>query len=770
MNLKKTMTVMLCAALVAVNSSTLAASAAGSVYAKTTSDLNVRTGAGLNYDRITVIDENTKVTVIDRTNPDWLKVKLSNGTTGYCYADYLDITTDGYTTDYVNVRYGASTNYGVIKTVPKNTKVDILRFEGSSWAYIKLSDGTKGYMCTNYVTYSAPSSTTTSVTTASADMKLSVGTTRIAVGTSLTIKASNNQGSVTWKSSNTKAVKIDSSGKATAIAAGTAVITATDSKTKKSVQCTLNAVKTEFTKITLSETSKTLNVGQSFTLKATTNTKSTNVKFKSLNTAVATVDEKGKVTAVAKGTANIRAYDSTGIIVALCSITVNGKDTITLSASNITINAGSSKVITANKSNQSMQINWSSSDTSVACVRGGRISGLSAGTAVITASDSTGKIYAKCTVKVNGVSKGNLYISRNTFSTTVGKDFILKASNGVSWDTSDSYIATVSDSGIVHAHNSGKVAISYCDKYGHMAVCVLTVNAAEPVRAAYNSPNLAKVGQVVTLTAVTDKTVSDVYFKVNGNGISTSVKSTSKTEKNGRYIWTAQYKAPCEGHFTTSAYATRNGRESTCDDAFGNFYVSNTDSSVSYLGTHYVTDKDIAFIREKEGFVSSIRDDALAPGNMTVGYGCVIGEGKGFYNNMITEEANAMLIDRVNYEMGYVLNNFFYDYKLKCNQQQFDALVSFAYNLGAYWIYDDEYDFANEFKNFSSGSYAKDISYMDRNVIINNMTQFTKSGTRNYWGLLYRRIDELEIFFYNEYKNDGRQNKHNFKYPQKDYV
>ena len=114
----------------------------------------------------------------------------------------------------------------------------------------------------------------------------------------------------------------------------------------------------------------------------------------------------------------LRAYDSTGIIVALCSITVNGKDTITLSASNITINAGSSKVITANKSNQSMQINWSSSDTSVACVRGGRISGLSAGTAVITASDSTGKIYAKCTVKVNGVSKGNLYISRNTFSTT----------------------------------------------------------------------------------------------------------------------------------------------------------------------------------------------------------------------------------------------------------------------------------------------------------------------------------------------------------------
>lgn len=125
---RKIAAVLLCAAFVTASANALTVSAAGTVYAKTTADLNVRKGAGTNYSKITVLDENTKVTVIDRSNPDWLKVKLTDGTTGYCYADYLDITTDGYTTDYVNVRYGPSTGYGVIKTVPMNTKVDIIRF------------------------------------------------------------------------------------------------------------------------------------------------------------------------------------------------------------------------------------------------------------------------------------------------------------------------------------------------------------------------------------------------------------------------------------------------------------------------------------------------------------------------------------------------------------------------------------------------------------------------------------------------------------------
>ena len=773
MNFKKIFAVVSCAALVTASSSifSVTAFAAETVYAKTTADLHLRSGTGTNYSSITIIDENTKVTVIDRSNPNWLRIKLPDGTIGYSSADYLDIITDGYTTTAVNVRKGASTDYTVITTVPKNTKVDIIRYAGSSWAQVRLPDGTLGYMCTDYVTYTAPSSTQTSAAPA-LEMKLSVSSRKIAVGTTYTLKTSNNQGTVTWKSSDTKVAKVDSSGKVTAVAAGSVNITATDTKTNQTAKCTITVVKTEFTKITLSETSKTLTAGESFTLQATANNNSKNIKFKSSNTNAAKVDSNGKVTAVAAGSANITATDSTGVVTAVCKVTVKSKDSISLSSTSVSVNVGSYVTITANKSDSSMTLKWSSSNANVACVRGGRISGLSAGSAVITVSDSAGKVTAKCNVKVNSVSKGSLSISRSTYSTTAGKDFILTGKNGSSWSTSDSYVATVANNGVVHANHAGKAAVTYSDSYGNRAVCVVTVGNAAPVRAAYNSPNLAKTNQPVTLFAVTDKTVSSLRFKVD-NGNSSVYVQGSKTEKNGRYIWTASYTPSNEGHFTTSAYATIGGKESTCQDAKGDFYVSNRSSSASYLGTHYVTDNLIGFLREKEGFVSKITDDSLSPGNLTVGYGCVMGEGNAFYNNMIAEEANALLINKLNHgDITSVLNTFFTDYKLKCNQQQFDALVSFGYNLGAYWMYN--YDFGTEFKKFSSvyygGSDVKDIRNMNRNTIVDNMTRFTRAGVGNVWGLLYRRIDELEIFFYGEYKNDGEKNKYNFSYPERNYV
>ena len=277
-----------------------------------------------------MIDENAKVTVIDRSNPNWLRVKLADGTTGYCSADYLDIITDGYATTAVNIRTGPSTNYNIIETIQKNTKIDIIRYAGSSWAKVRLPDGTVGYMCTDYVTYTAPASTQTSAA-AALEMKLSVSSRRIAVGTTYTLKTSNNQGTVTWKSSDTKVAKVDANGKVTAVAAGSAVITATDSKTKKTAQCTITVVKTEFTKITLSETSKTLMMGESFTLKATADNNSKNIRFKSSNTNVAKVDSNGKVTSVGTGSANITASDSTGVVTAVCKVTVKSKDSISLS-------------------------------------------------------------------------------------------------------------------------------------------------------------------------------------------------------------------------------------------------------------------------------------------------------------------------------------------------------------------------------------------------------------------------------------------------------
>lgn len=150
-------------------------------------------------------------------------------------------------------------------------------------------------------------------------------------------------------------------------------------------------------------------------------------------------------------------------------MTVINKDTITLSHSKVTLNAGSSFTVTANKSNSSMNLKWSSSNEKVAGVYNGKISGLSKGTAIITVSDTTGKISAKCTVIVSAVSSGNVRVSRSSVTTTAGKSVLIKGYNGSSWSTTDSNIATVSN-GLILTKNPGKAAVTFSDKYGNKAM------------------------------------------------------------------------------------------------------------------------------------------------------------------------------------------------------------------------------------------------------------------------------------------------------------
>ena len=135
--------------------------------AKTTEYVNFRTGPGTNYSSKGVISLGTTVTVTDTSNSQWYAVRLSNGSTGYIYAQYIKITSatatpapteapaDGTvrakTTADVNLRKGAGTNYGVIRVVGNNTAVTVTEAT-NTWYKVKLSDGTEGYLYAQYVT------------------------------------------------------------------------------------------------------------------------------------------------------------------------------------------------------------------------------------------------------------------------------------------------------------------------------------------------------------------------------------------------------------------------------------------------------------------------------------------------------------------------------------------------------------------------------------------------------------------------------------------
>ena len=242
-------------------------SASEIIYAKTTDALNLRSGPGIDYSVSGVMSKDTSVAVLDVSNKKWIKVKLSDGKIGYCSANYVDITADAETTDYVNLRSGPGTENPVIKTIDEGTKLDVITYSGSSWAKVKISDGTSGYINTNYFEYvtadkpsevsktSEPSKTSeVSETSESSEVsktsepetnptepkgKITLSTTgrSLAVGNIFTLTASGNKSKIQWYTSDSKVAVVGSSGAVSGIAPGEATIRAVDSSIGATAAC-----------------------------------------------------------------------------------------------------------------------------------------------------------------------------------------------------------------------------------------------------------------------------------------------------------------------------------------------------------------------------------------------------------------------------------------------------------------------------------------------------------------------------------------------------
>ncbi|MDO4459253.1 MAG: SH3 domain-containing protein [Clostridia bacterium] len=112
----------------------------------------------------------TKVTVTNRSNVSWYKVKLSDGTVGYCSSTYLSKTNPNATptpkpsptpipvaipaktTSAVYVRKAASASSASIKVLASGSSVTITdKTTSKSWYKVKLSDGTVGYIYASYL-------------------------------------------------------------------------------------------------------------------------------------------------------------------------------------------------------------------------------------------------------------------------------------------------------------------------------------------------------------------------------------------------------------------------------------------------------------------------------------------------------------------------------------------------------------------------------------------------------------------------------------------
>lgn len=279
-------------------------------------------------------------------------------------------------------------------------------------------------------------------------------------------------GGVSWASSNSAVASVGSlSGVVTGVSAGTANITYTIT-----YGCYTTAVVTVNTIPSAITGTASTCVGSTTTLSSS----STGGTWNSSNATVASVDAStGVVTGGTTGTATI-SYTLSG-----CRTTrvVTVLTTPSVITGTTTVCIGSTTTL----SDATTGGTWSSGSTAIATVASsGVVTGISAGTAIITYANSS--CYRITTVTVtSGVSSITGATTLCAGSTSALSD----ASTGGTWSSGTTSVATVSATGVVTGVAAGTAAISYTLSSGCRATAIVTVMAALPSITGATTVNIA---------------------------------------------------------------------------------------------------------------------------------------------------------------------------------------------------------------------------------------------------------------------------------------
>lgn len=303
---------------------------------------------------------------------------------------------------------------------------------------------------------------------------------------------------VTWTSSSDSVATV-SGGVVTGVAAGSVTITATHSS-GKTATCTIKVTEPTPPAITVTLDKTTAEVEAGSTVQLTV-TEGTAVTWSSDKTDVATVDANGLVTSVKEGTATITATSTADTnIKATCTITVKAKaviTTITLDKTELSVVAGGESVTLKATTTpaENVTVTWKSSDTTIATVENGKVTGIKEGTATITATVTNGTETKEVTCKVTVEKSARIVtLDKAKLEMLEGEEVTLKAtvtgytaaSNGVvTWTADKTDVATVDKNGKVTALKAGTVKITATNTENNVkveAVCTITVKAAETLK------------------------------------------------------------------------------------------------------------------------------------------------------------------------------------------------------------------------------------------------------------------------------------------------
>ena len=283
---------------------------------------------------------------------------------------------------------------------------------------------------------------------------------------------------VTWKSSAPSVATVSTKGKVTGVKAGTATITCTANATGQKATCkvTVGYVK-------LDQTEANLQKGKTLTLKATvypSKLTDKSVTWKSSKTSVATVSADGVVTGKKSGTATITCTSNVTGLKATCTVTVGE---VKLDQTEVILEKYSTITLTPTVYPDALtdkSVTWKSSNTKIAKVTSdGEVIAMKAGTATITCTSNATGLKGTCKVTVGYVKLDKTEAVVEKGSTVALTATVYPSSlsdRSVTWESSDTKIATVTSKGKVSGVKAGIVTITCTSKAtGQKATCTVTV-------------------------------------------------------------------------------------------------------------------------------------------------------------------------------------------------------------------------------------------------------------------------------------------------------
>ena len=374
---------------------------------------------------------------------------------------------------------------------------------------------------------------------------------------------------VTWTSSDETVATISDEGVVTGVKAGTATITATVAQwtgVSKTLEVTVTVPAPQSVEVT--PNAKSLKVGDEVTLSAAVSPSQApqGVTWSSDATDVATVDSStGAVKAVKAGTATITATSTEdGSVTGTSTISVVEEPVtgITLDKADHTFvldgDAGEADITltatVAPSDATNKNVTWKSSDEAVATVADGVVKCVGVGTATITAAsaaDST--IAATCEITVKKPDATSVTVTPKTqeivlgttaqpvqLAATVAPD---KADQAVTWESSNSLIASVDENGQVTGLRVGTAIITAKTVVGKVAGgCTVTVKRPVPTGVSLSETvKLAKIGTNFTLNATIEPAEADqsVTWKSSDENIATVSAGTVTALAPGEVTITA---------------------------------------------------------------------------------------------------------------------------------------------------------------------------------------------------------------------------------------